>query len=343
MPTLQLRNGRNIGSNTPTYIIAELNTSHFGSLEVACKLIDSVKDSGADCVKFQSWSDTSLYSENFYRENPMAKRFMTKFALSDQELKYLRDYAVGNDLDFASTPYSHNEADFLVNQCDVPFIKVASMDLNNLIFLKDIAQMGVPIFLSTGMGEVNEINAALKVITDHGNSQIVILHCVSLYPTPDPLLNLNNIIGLRREFGDFLIGYSDHSLGDLATFAAVALGSSVIEKHVTLDSKKIGLDNQMAMEFLDFRNMILGVRRLEQMLGKTERSLSSAEMNKSLEMRRSITARRDLLEGEVLTLEKIDFKRPGTGIPLKHLHSILGKRVKSKIPRDFLVTWDDLE
>jgi sialic acid synthase SpsE len=342
MQSLQLKNGRVIGSRNPVYIVAELNTSHFGNTEVACKMIDAVKEAGADCVKFQSWSEHSLYSENFYRDNPMAKRFMTKFALGNHELKHLRDYAKENGLDFASTPYSREEAEYLVKQCEVPFIKIASMDLNNLTFLVDIAQLEVPIFLSTGMGELEEIRTALEAINSCGNSQIVILHCVSLYPTPDYLVNLNNIYGFRSEFKNVIIGYSDHSMGSLASQAAVAMGCSVIEKHVTLDSKKIGFDNQMAMEFLEFRSMVQEIRRLEQMLGTTDRNLSSVEAQKSLEMRRSIVAKRDITQGEALTLDSINFKRPGTGIPLNQLNSVLGKTARRNLPKDFLLEWDDL-
>ena len=142
MRSLQLRSGKIIGANMPVYIVAELNTSHFGNLNVARKMIDEVKESGADCVKFQSWSETSIYSENFYQNNPLAKRFMTKFALNNQELTYLCHYAKQQNLDFASTPYSLEEAEYLVEQCEVPFIKIASMDLNNLTFLKDVSQLG---------------------------------------------------------------------------------------------------------------------------------------------------------------------------------------------------------
>jgi sialic acid synthase SpsE len=331
-----------IGANLPVYVVAELNTSHFGNLDVACKMIDAVKESGADCVKFQSWSESSLYSEDFYNLNPLAKRFMTRFALNDEELKYLRDYTKQQHLDFASTPYSLKEAKYLVEQCEVPFIKIASMDLNYLSFLKDVSKLGVPIFLSTGMGELREIRNALETITSSGNSKVVIMHCVSLYPTPDNLLNLNNILGLKSEFKDFIIGYSDHSSGSLASFAAVAMGCAVIEKHVTLDSKKIGFDNQMAMEFPEFQSMIQGIRRLEQMLGTYERELSEAEVKKSLEMRRSVVAKKDIKQGEIITIDKLDFKRPGNGIPLDQLSTVLGKTAKRNLPKDFLLAWTDL-
>lgn len=331
-----------IGTNMPVYVVAELNTSHFGNLDVAYKMIDASKESGADCVKFQSWSESSLYSENFYRENPMAKRFMTKFALNDKELKYLRDYAKEQNLDFASTPYSFREARYLVEQCDVPFIKIASMDLNYLPFLKDISRLGVPIFLSTGMSELREIRNALETIFSCGNSKVVIMHCVSLYPTPDNLLNLNNIYGLKREFEDVVVGYSDHSVGSLASLAAVAMGSAVIEKHVTLDSKKIGFDNQMAMEFPEFQSMIQYIRRIETMLGTCQRKLSYEEAKKSLEMRRSVVAKSDIAQGEIITMDKLDFRRPGTGITLDQIGSILGKKAKNNLVKDFLLSWDDI-
>jgi N-acetylneuraminate synthase len=139
-------------SNTP-YIIAEMNTSHFGSMETAKKMIEQAKDSGCNCVKFQSWSADTLYSENYYVENPIAKRFVNKFALSESELIEVAQHSKKIGIDFSSTPYSKSEVDFLLYKCDAAFIKVASMDLNNYPFLDYIARTGAPIVLSTGMSE----------------------------------------------------------------------------------------------------------------------------------------------------------------------------------------------
>ena len=163
------------------YIVAELNTSHFGKLETAKLMIDKVKEAGCDCVKFQSWTADTLYSQNYYDENPIAKRFIKKFSLSPLELEEVLHYCRKSDIGFSSTPYSCDEVDFLLKKCHVPYIKVASMDLNNLQYLKYIAESGSAIVLSTGMGDMDEIYRAVNTIAKAGNNKICILHLDKIY------------------------------------------------------------------------------------------------------------------------------------------------------------------
>jgi N-acetylneuraminate synthase len=325
-----------------TYIIAEVNTSHFGEMDQAKKLISAAIEAGANCVKFQSWSENSLYSEDYYEDNPIARRFTSKFSLDETQLLELSQFARKSGIDFASTPYSKQEVDFLVEECQVPFIKIASMDLNNHSFLKYIASTAKPIILSTGMGSLDEILEAVNLIESLNPGKLTVLHCISLYPAPDEYLNLRNITMFTDTFAGIRIGFSDHSKGKLASIAAVALGAEVIEKHVTLNSDKIGMDNQMAMEFLDFSQMVREIRLLETMLGTRQRILTDEEFGKRALMRRSLTLLRSKREGETLAIEDLDMKRPGTGIQVTEIDKILGRKVNRDIEPNRLLKWSDL-
>lgn len=343
MTKCKLRDGKVVGDYCVPYFVAEVNSSHFGNINTAKKMVDAAKEAGCNCVKFQSWSAESLYSKSYYKENPIAKRIVTKFSLSPDELADMAEYCHNAGISFSSTPYSREEVDFLVEKCGVPFIKVASMELNNLEYLWYIAKKEIPIVLSTGMGEIDEIKKAVKTIEMAGNKDIILLHCVSIYPAAPDTVNLNNIIGLRREFPEYPIGFSDHTMGETAAIASVALGAALIEKHITLDSKKIGMDNQMAMEPDQLRSLVQDCISANMMLGSYDRNVSEQEYEQRKNMRRSVVAKKDLKVGDVLTPENIDYKRPGTGISPDQVSMVLGKKLKNNIEQDCLILWSDIE
>ena len=214
MANCVLRDSTVLGDFLKPYIVAEVNTSHNGSMETAKEMIDRAKEAGCSCVKFQSWSKESLYSKTYYDENPIAKRIIQKFAFSEAQLMEVLQYSRERGIAFSSTPYSQAEVDFLVDKCHVPYIKVASMDLVNYPFLEYIAGRGVPIVLATGMGEMEEIRRAVATIEAAGNRKICLLHCISIYPPEIATIRLNNIAGLRKEFPAYPVGLSDHSRGD---------------------------------------------------------------------------------------------------------------------------------
>ena len=256
MASIKLISGRELSDYGRPYFVAEVNSSHNGNVEVAKQMIAAAAEAGCDCVKFQSWSAESLYSQSYYKDNPIAKRIVAKFSLTAEQLKDMAAYAREIGIDFSSTPYSYEEVDYLIDECQVPFVKIASMDLNNLKYLRYIAKKNVPIVLSTGMSTMDEIKRAVKTIEDEGNKQICLLHCISIYPPETETIHLNNIIGLREVFPNYPIGFSDHSHGVEMAVAATALGAALIEKHLTLDSKKIGMDNQMATEPEEMAQMV---------------------------------------------------------------------------------------
>ncbi len=300
-------------------------------------MIDRVKEVGCDCVKFQSWSKESLYSKTYYDENPIAGRIVQKFAFSETQLMEVAKYSKERGIAFSSTPYSPAEVDFLVDQCDAPYIKVASMDLNNYPYLEYIASRGVPIVLATGMGTMEEVRKAVATIEDAGNHNLCLLHCISIYPPEISTINLNNIIGLRNEFPNCPVGFSDHSIGTEIATAAVAMGAAMIEKHFTLDRTKIGMDNQMATEPEEMAQLIRNCHNVHIALGGTERIVLPAEMEQRKKLRRSVIATRDLPIGTVLTKTDLSAKRPGTGLPPEKINELVGKVLIRNVKEDTLI------
>ncbi len=332
-----LRDGTVISDYGRPYIVSEVNSSHNGSMELARQMIDASVEIGCDCVKFQSWSVSSLYSRTYYDANPISKRFVKKFSMSSEQLKTLSEYCKEKGISFSSTPYSEEEVDFLVEECEVPYIKIASMELNNPRFLKYIGKKRVPIILSTGMSTMDEVAEAVAVLHDVGIEQMAILHCVSIYPTVLTNINLNNIIGLRETFGMHPIGFSDHTEGDAAAVAAVALGAGIIEKHLTLDKSKVGMDNGMATEPLEFKALVSKCRDMQLAMGTKERILIQQELDQRKNMRRSIVSARDIAIGEIIQEADLYAKRPGTGIAPDQMDQVVGKKAIQAIQADTLI------
>lgn len=337
-----LRNRDELRDYGRPYVVAELNTSHFGNLDTARKMIDAAKNAGCDCVKFQSWSAETLYAQGYYRENPIAKRIVGKFSLPESALAELAGYARSIGVAFSSTPYARREVDFLLERCDPAFVKIASMELNNLPFLDYVARTGAPTVLSTGMGDLDEIRRAVDVFAAAGNANLCILHCVSLYPVANELAQLHNIVGLRDEFPQHAIGYSDHSRGTELATAAVALGACLVEKHFTLDRQAIGMDNQMATEPDEMVAMVRHCRTVQQALGTRTRVVSPAELEQRKKMRRSVVAVRDLAEGTVIGIEDVDLMRPGTGLPPERMSALVGRTLARAVRAGELVHESDL-
>jgi len=341
MANITLKDSSVIGDYRPPYFIAEVNSSHGGSLETARNMIEEAKKAGCCGVKFQSWSDESLYSKTYYKDNPIAHRLVKKFSLREADLKELAIYCREAGLSFSSTPYSPKEVDFLL-ECQAPYIKISSMEINNFGYLRYIAETGSPIILSTGMAEIEEIRAAVSIIKKAGNRDLALLHCVSIYPAPASAIHLNNIIRLREEFPECPIGFSDHTLGTEIAAAATALGAAVIEKHFTLDKSRMGLDNNMAIEPAEMEQLVGNCLNVHQALGGYERVVSSAEYEQRKKMRRSVIAVRDLPAGAVLALDDLAAKRPGDGLPVHEIGSLVGRVLARAVEADTLLRLADL-
>ncbi len=337
------RDGIQVYDYGKPYIVAEVNSSHKGNMETAKQMIRVAAEIGCDCVKFQSWSAKSLYSKSYYNRNPISQKIVKKMSLIPEQLKELADYSVKQGIAFSSTPYSEEEVDFLIQECDVPYVKVASMEMNNLRFLRYIGSRKIPVVLSTGMSSIDEVKRAVNILENAGVSQLVILHCVSIYPTVLTTVNLNNIVGLRENFPAYPIGFSDHTEGDEASIAAIALGSGMIEKHLTLDRSKVGMDNGMATEPEDFKKLIKKCRDVQLAMGVKERIVTAEELEQRQNMRRSIIAAVDIQKGHRITEDDLYAKRPGTGISPDQMDKLIGKTAIKDIEADTLITIDDIE
>jgi len=342
MSKIKLLDGNTVEEYAKPYFIAEVNSSHNGNIDMAMQMIDCAVEAGCDCVKFQSWSSQTLYSQSYYKKNPIAKRFVDKFSVSSENLKKMALFCNEKKIAFSSTPYSKEEVDFLVDECKVPFIKISSMEVNNLKYLAYIAKKKTPIVLSTGMSHLEEIQHAVEVIEQAGNHNIALLHCVSIYPTRIDMVDLNNILMLREKFPNYPIGFSDHTIGDVAAIGATTLGAAIIEKHLTLDSGKIGMDNQMAMEPKELKDLISRCIDINSALGSRFRVIKDDEMKQREAMRRSIVSTRPLDVGHILSYEDMDVKRPGTGLPPKMIDELIGRVVKNHIDGDSLILQEDL-
>lgn len=333
------------------YIIAELGSNHNGDMNFAKKLIEAAKDKGADCVKFQSWTTNTIFSKKVYEDNYFLaddyrdrddytlKQIVDEFSISEKQLYEMNKYCDEIEIDFASTPFSKQEVDFLVDVIDVSFIKVASMDLNNIPFIKYIAKKGKPIILSTGLSTISEIDESVRAILEEENDKIILLHCVSTYPPKDEKVNLNNIEMLRNMY-KFPVGFSDHTLGYTAPIMSVAKGACVIEKHFTLDKDMFGWDHKISANPEELGIIVKESKRASKMLGSYHKIVTESSEKKDA-FRRSIVAARDIEKGETIKEEDLDFKRPGTGIEPKYYKFIIGKEAKRDIKYDEIIKIED--
>jgi sialic acid synthase SpsE len=334
------------------YIIAEIGSNHNGSLSLAKKLILKAKEAGADCVKFQSWTKDTIFSKKKYKENYFLKddyrnrkdytleSIVEKFSLSENLLFQLKIFCNKNKIDFTSTPFSKKEVDFLVNKLKPPFIKIASMDLNNYPFLEYVAQKKKTIVLSTGLSNLKEIKKAVKTIESKKNYKIIILHCVAIYPTPDNLSNINNIDTLKKIF-KYPIGYSDHTLGFGVSLAAAAKKICLLEKHFTLNKKMFGWDHKVSVTPDELKIICSETKRITKALGSKSIVVPESKKRKE-EFRRSIVLSKDLNIGHKIKETDLDFKRPGTGIPPEKIVNVIGKKIKKNLLKDTILNLKDL-
>jgi sialic acid synthase SpsE len=340
-------------SQKSPYIIAEIGSNHNGDLELACQLITKAHRAGVHCVKFQSWSKETIfakakYEENFFLDDDYRSRndftleqIVEAYSTSESELLDIKSYSDSLCIDCASTPFSVKEADFLVSKMDAPFIKIASMDLNNLPFLKYLSKLGKPLILSTGLSELHEIDNAVQTIENEGCNEIIILHCVSTYPPCDNDVNLNNILTLKSLYPKYPIGFSDHTLGVEIPLAAVSLGVSIIEKHFTLDKEMEGWDHKVSATEEEMRIIVEGSARISVAMGD-HRIKAPESLKKKNEFRRSIVLARSMKAGEIINKEDIDFKRPGRGFSPEMSEFIIGHSLNKDLPYDHIILKEDI-
>lgn len=331
------------------YIIAEIGNNHNGSMDLASKLIDEAKNAGCNCVKFQSW-DRSLFSEGVYKRNSFLndgreldgnlEDQIKKYAMSFENLAKLREYCYKINIDFSSSVFSIEQCKQLV-QIKPDFIKLASMDLNNDFMIKEASSHHLPVIMSTGLSSFDEVIHAVDTFEKSKNEKLILLHCKGAYPPSDDKTDLKNIELLKNKF-PYSIGFSDHSLGTDLAIAAFAIGAEVYEKHFTLDKSLEGWDHQISADPLEMKSIVNSARRVEKALGSKERKVFDEEVEMRKAFRRSIVAKIDLKIGETITLDKLDYKRPGTGIPPNDYYKVINKVTKTKIEKDDLINFAHL-
>jgi sialic acid synthase SpsE len=330
------------------YIIAEIGANHNGDMNLAKVMIDSAVACGADAVKFQSWTPKTLIAKEEYDRNQKyddspkkhfgsLKEMVEKYYLREEQHYELKDYCKTKNVDFCSTPFSEYEVD-LLEKCEVPFFKVASMDINNFQLLNYLADRGKPVILSTGMATLGEIDRAVELLYKRGCNDIALLHCISIYPPAYEDIHLNNIPMLQQTFG-VPVGFSDHTIGFSIPLASVALGSCIIEKHFTTDKELPGWDHEISADPFEMKIICEESAKITTSLGSHVRVVSKAEQGKKLKFRRSIVAARNLKAGQVLSAEDLTSKRPGTGISPDLIDQMIGRKLAADLEEDTLLKW----
>ncbi len=324
-------------------IIAEAGVNHNGSLEMAKKLAKTAYECGADIVKFQTAKLDSLVSKNanmaeYQKANTgqeeSQKEMLKKLLLSFEDFQKLAEYCKDIGIQFLSTPFDLESISFLEDKQEI--WKIPSGEITNYPYLVKIAETGKKVILSTGMAVIDEISAAIDVLKNHGVADITLLHCTTDYPTPIEDVNLRAMLTLREKFG-LPVGYSDHTQGYEVDLAAVAMGAVVIEKHFTLDRNLPGPDHKASLEPKELKSMVEGIRKIERAMGTFEKKPSDAEMKNRLVARKSIVANTSIKKGEILTVENITTKRPGSGVnPMKWLE-VIGTRAIRDFEEDELI------
>ena len=324
-------------------IIAEAGVNHNGSVDLARKLIDVAKESGADCIKFQTFNSRNLVSHNAQKAeyqrlttgDSSQQDMLEKLELCYDEFLELKVYCDQVGICFLSTPFDFESINFL-NSINMPFWKVPSGEVTNMPYLEAIGKTGKPVLMSTGMCELSEIETAINVLKQSGTSEIKLLHCNTEYPTPFEDVNLKAMQTMRDVFG-VEVGYSDHTKGIEVPIAAVALGATVVEKHFTLDRKMKGPDHEASLEPDELSAMVSSIRHIEKALGTGEKTPSPSEKKNIAVARKSIVAKTKIKAGEILTEDNITVKRPGTGLSPMLWHEVLGTKAVHDFEEDELI------
>jgi sialic acid synthase SpsE len=328
------------------YVIAEIGVNHEGSMEIAKRLVNEAKEGGADAVKFQSYKAETLASKDSpsywdTTKEPTTSQYQL-FKKHDSfwidEMKELKSYCDEIDIEFMSTPFDIESANFLNDMMNV--YKISSSDITNKPFIEYICDFKKPIILSTGASSLSEIAEAVSWIEKKGN-KLSLLHCVLNYPTPDKNANLGMIMDLKTKFPDKIIGYSDHTLPQDMKVCEMAtiLGAVIIEKHFTHDKTLQGNDHYHAMDKEDLKIYRENIERTFDILGSFKIEALEDEAPARNNARRSIVAIKNIQKGKTIKRDNLTFKRPAHGVSPKFIDDIIGKTTLVDIDEDTVIKW----
>ena len=333
----------------PPYVIAEAGVNHEGDMSLARRLIDEAAEAGANAIKFQTYKAGMLASKNSpsywdTTKEPTKSQFEL-FSKYDKfwkpEFEELKKQCDIVDIEFMSTPFDLESACFLSDLVDV--FKISSSDITNKPFIKTIAGYGKPIILSTGASSNDEISEALEWI-GLGKIPVALLHCVLNYPTLDGDSHLGMILGLRKQFPNVIVGYSDHTMpGNMKNLEiATLLGAQIIEKHFTHDKSLPGNDHYHAMDKNDLRAFFTRIEGVQAIIGQQEKEILDIEQSARLNARRSLVARCRIMQGSAVSEADLTWKRPAHGVSPKYFDEVVGRIAAVTIEEDDIITWDML-
>jgi N,N'-diacetyllegionaminate synthase len=337
--------GRPFGVSKAPLIVAEIGFNHNGDVDLARKMIKSAAENGADIVKLQTFIGSELVSKTVKAKDPdqlerevFLYEFFQRYQLTRKDYESLFKFSHEIGVPLISTPFDDDSLDMLVD-LGMPAIKVASPDLTYIPFLQRIGKTGLPTVLSTGMGTNKEIEVALKALRSAGNENIILLHCVSNYPSQYHEMNLACLKEMTLRF-KLPVGLSDHTADNLSGIVAASLGAVMIEKHFTIDRSLPGADQKISMEPRELAALKEATTNVRKILGDGVKKVQDSEETVKRSARRSLVARVDIVAGTALSSEMISLKRPGTGISPTELDRVVGKKAKIDILAEQVITWE---
>jgi len=339
---------RRVGANYPPYVIAELSANHNGRIETAFEIVKAAKDAGADAVKLQTYRPDTITLKSDRPDFQITEGLWKGYTLWDlyewahtpwEWHNDLFDYAKRLGITIFSSPFDPSAVD-LLEDLGAPAYKIASFEAIDLPLIKYVASTGKPMIISTGMADAGEISEALEAASEGGCEQIALLHCVSGYPAPAFDYNLRTMPDMAKRYGT-VVGLSDHTLDNATAIASVALGASIIEKHVTLDRNGGGPDDSFSLEPLELANLCRDAKTAWNALGKADYGRKSSEAE-NVKFRRSLYFVVSLKSGDVITENAVRSVRPGYGLPPKMLPLLPGTTVARDVEPGDPVSLDSI-
>lgn len=338
-----------IGEKQPVFVIAEVGVNHDGDIETAKNMIKAAADCGADCVKFQTFNTDEFMSDKqlTYSYEVNGRKITEKMYDMFQRLEIPLD---AYEILFEQcrryglvplTSVADKEIAGLMEETGLGAFKLSSEDFINIPLITHVTCKKLPLILSTGMADQEEIEDVLRLLYQFGKRNVVFLHCTSIYPTPDDEANLLRIHALKKKT-NAPVGYSDHTKGVSAAIGAVSLGACIIEKHFTLDKSMTGPDHYFSSDPSELAKMVSNIRKMEKILGQDNLKLSPSELQQRIQFRRSIVAARNLDQGRILNENDLVLKRPGNGLHPRNLPKLYGKRLLRFIAENKPLSFEDI-
>ena len=341
----------NIGINYPPFCIAEVGINHNGDLNIAKKMVDIAKKSGADAVKFQTFKANEICSSEDQTYTYLSKgkqvtesmlKMFQRYEFSIHDWREIKDYCSALDIIFFSTPQNYSDLNLLL-ELNIPAIKIGSDDFTNIPLIELYAKTNIPLILSCGMANLQEVHESINASGWKKGNKIALLICTSQYPTPLRDVNLNKIKTLHENFPGLIIGFSDHTEGYFAASIAVGMGARILEKHFTLDKNLPGPDHWFSSNPDELTSWVSSIKNAYMSLGSSNITPTESEIEMRKIARRTVTAIKDIKIGDTFDLTNISLLRPGIGIEPRYINKIIGKKSKNKIESHSKIKLEDFE